>query len=305
VISHKKVGRTALERIAGVALLRAALLVAGIPGIARAQVGARNFYDPLITYDANPSNELTLDPGWVRTSSGDQAAFSFSLEKEITDNFSIMLGESLSDTTRRRVQGSSGIDNMEVLFKWAYYMNVEHELRLAVGLDTFAPVGDINSGAGGHWRGGPMLLMSKGAGDIPDRGFMHYLRPFALQMDAAYLPRWTGTQLDITEFDAAISYELDYLAASGTHFPGESFLRPLVFFNEFNYAQVPWGFTGTTPPDWRATPGIAYLTRYYEIEMGTQLGLNNLSIASTHAAALFEFDLYYDQLWPQLGPMFQ
>ncbi|MGO9452854.1 MAG: hypothetical protein ACLQDV_17735 [Candidatus Binataceae bacterium] len=82
------------------------LLLASIPSVVRAQVGARNFYDPLVTYDANPSNELTLDPGWVRTASGDQAAFSFSLEKEITNNLSVMMGESLSDVTRRRVQGS-------------------------------------------------------------------------------------------------------------------------------------------------------------------------------------------------------
>ena len=295
-----------LRRAANLAAALAILILAGFNGTARAQVGDRNFYDPLITYDANPSNELTLEPGWARTNSGSSAAFSFSLEKMITNNVSIFIGESLSDTSRRRVQGATGgFDNLEVLLKWAYYMNIEHELRLAVGLDTFAPVGDINAGAGGHWRGGPMLLLSKGAGDIPKEGFLRYLRPFELQMDAAYLPRWTGSQLDITEFDAAISYELYYLALSDVHFPGESFLHPLVFYTEFNYQQVPWAAANaSTPPDWRATPGAAYLTDYYEVEIGTQLGLNRTAVPATHANILFEIDIYYDQIWPQLGPLF-
>ena len=87
-------------------------------------------------------------------------------------------------------------------------MNAKHEFRSAIALDVWAPTGDIEAGAGGHWRGGLMILAEKGAGDLPDRGVFHYLRPFAVQMEAEYLPRWTGSQLDLVAFDAALSYRL-------------------------------------------------------------------------------------------------
>ena len=281
------------------------LLIVATIGIARAQVGQRNFYDPLITIDADPSNELTMSPGWIKTSSGPQATFSFSLEKELTPNFSLFVGDALSDFSRRRVQGSTGLDNVEVIAKWAYYQNDEHEMRLAAALDTFVPTGDIEAGAGGHWRGGPMFLIAKGAGDLPNRGFWHYLRPLAVQADAEYLPRWTGDQLDVTGFDAAISYELDYLAASGTPIPWQSVTRPLVFYNEFNYAQVPWATANnSTPPDWRVTPGIAYLTNYYEVAVGTQLALNHTAGGQYSSTGLFQLDIYYDQIFPRLGSTF-
>jgi hypothetical protein len=86
-----------------------------------------------------------------------------------------------------------------------------------------------------------MALAEKGAGDLPDRGVFHYLRPFGVQMDAEYLPRWTGSQLDLVAFDSALSYQLDYLSGPGSDFGADSPLRPLVFFNEFNYQQMAWG----------------------------------------------------------------
>ena len=151
-----------------------------------------------------------------------------------------------------------------------------------------------------------MLLAEKGAGDLPDRGILHYLRPFAVQMDAEYLPRWTGSQLDLVVFDAALSYQLDYLSGPGSDFAADSPLRPLVFFNEFNYQQMAWGFqaTGTTPPDWRVTPGIAYATSAYQLAVGTQLGLNKLGSRACNSSGLFQIDIYFDQIFSQLGATF-
>lgn len=282
-----------------------AAMMVTIIGTAQAQVGQRNFFDPIITQDADPSNEISLQPGWAKTPSGTQGSFSFSLEKELTPNFSLFVGDSVADNARRRVQGSTGLDNAELLAKWAYYKSDEHETRLAVALDMYAPTGEISAGAGGHWRGGPMFLIARGAGDLPNRGLGHYLRPFAIQADAEYLPRWTGSQLDITAADAAISYQLDYLAASGTHIPWPSILRPLVPFIEFNYAQVPWASNdASSPPDFRITPGIAFQTNYFEFAAATQFGLNNTASSGQYSAGLFEIDIYYDQIFPRLGSTF-
>ncbi len=282
------------------------LALAMFPAIACAQVGQRNFYSALITEGTDPSNDLTLSPGWVTVAGQTQAAYSFTLEKQITDNSSILLGNALGDAARRRLQVSSGADDMEILGKWAFYMNAKHEFRTGIALDVRAPTGDIEAGAGGHWRGGPMILAEKGAGDLPDRGVFHYLRPFAVQMDAEYLPRWTGSQLDLVAFDAALSYQLDYLSGPGSDFRADSPFRPLVFFNEFNYQQMAWGFqaTGTTPPDWRVTPGIAYATTDYQLAAGTQLGLSKLGSRACHSSGLFQIDIYFDQIFPQLGARF-
>jgi hypothetical protein len=194
------------------------LALAMFPAIGGAQVGPRNFYSALITVGADPSNDLTLSPGWVTVAGRAQAAFSFTLEKQITNTTSILLGNALGDRARRRLQASSGVDDMEILAKWAFYLNAEHEFRSAIALDVWAPTGDVEAGAGGHWRGGPMILAEKGAGDLPDHGLLHYLRPFALQMDAEYMPRWTGSQEDLVAFDAALSYQLDYLSGPGSDF---------------------------------------------------------------------------------------
>ena len=286
-----------------IAIVTAALI--SIATCARAQVGQRNFFDPMITQDADPSNELTLEPGWSKSSSGSQTAFSFSLEKQLTANFSLFVGDALGDFSRRRVQGSTGLDNVEFIAKWAFFKSDEHETRLALALDMYAPTGSIQAGSGGHWRGGPMFLIARGAGDLPNRGFFHYLRPFAFQADGEYLPRWTGSQLDVTAADFCFSYQLDYLAASGTPIPWPNVLRPFVPYVEFNYAQVPWGANfSTTPPDWRVTPGIAYQTNYYEVAVATQLALNNPASSSDQAAALFAIDIYYDQIFPRLGASF-
>ena len=47
--------------------LISAILIA-IPLIAMAQVGNRNFFEPLITADPNPGNTLDIIPQWTRSS---------------------------------------------------------------------------------------------------------------------------------------------------------------------------------------------------------------------------------------------
>jgi hypothetical protein len=280
------------------------MLLAILSSSSFAQVGQRNFYSALVTAGADPSDDLTLSPGWVTINDSLQAAFSATLEKEITENFSILIGNAISDASRRRVQTSSGVDNIEILPKYAFYTNPEHEFRSSIAADVYAPTGDVQAGAGGHWRGGPMLLAEKGAGDLPDRGFLHYLRPFGIQMDVEYLPRWTGEQSDIVAFDTALSYQFDYLDDPAFPFPASSLLKPLVLFNEFNYQQTAFGEVGLTPPDWRVTPGIAWMTPDYQLAVGTQLGINDTGAAACHSTAMFQLDIYFDQFIPQLGPLF-
>ena len=290
-------------RTINIALLAVVIELASPPNTG-AEVGPRNFYDPLITIDANPSNELTLCPGWVKTHDGTAASYSFYLEKEITDDLDVTFGEALNDAARRHAFAGSGLDDQQIIIKWAPYMNVEHELRLAVALNMYVPKGDFSTGASEYWRGGPMLLMSKGAGDIPSKGWLRYLRPFALQVEGYETYRWNGPQFHDAVVNTAISYQLYYLALSDVHFPGESWLKPIDLFNEFNYSAVIYGNNRGTLPDWRATPGIAYQTDTFEIDVGSQIALSTAAKKSFHSDGLFELDIYYDQIFPKLGATF-
>src|SRR5580704_12250293 len=69
----------------------ALLIIAIVSSGAWAQVGERNFFEPLITQDPNPSNTLDIIPNWVAIRRGTVVAVAFSLEKEISNDFSIEL----------------------------------------------------------------------------------------------------------------------------------------------------------------------------------------------------------------------
>ena len=229
---------------------RLALLVIGFVllatiGMARAQVGQRNFYSALITEGTDPSNDFTLSPGWVTINNQMQAAFSFSIEKEITDNTSILVGNAISDASRRRVETSSGVDNIELLAKWAFYMNAEHEFRTGFALDVYAPTGDVQAGAG------PLARRTDDPGEkapVTCRpGLFHYLRP--LSADG----RGVSAEMDRPPIGhrrvrrrLELSVRLSRRRRVCVH--AQLFLKPIVLFNEFNYQQAPWSTTNPHRP---------------------------------------------------------
>jgi len=263
-----------------------------VPSV-RAQAEFRDFFDTLITDDATPSNQAIVQPGWVKSGNGSNLSLAWSIEKQLSENFSLQIGDSFGDTSRR-FHNSTGLDNVEFFGKYAFYTNVEHEFRATAGLDIFAPTGDVDAGADSHTRVGPALLIEKGAGDLPDRGAWHFMRPFATEAAATYTWLASGRQADDAQFDIALSYQLGHLRKSRR--PAISpWLARFTPFTEFNYQQTTFGRFNTTPPDWRITPGFAWDDNYYEVALGTQLALTKLGIASTHAVVLVGISIYYDQ----------
>lgn len=267
---------------------------------ARAQVGSRVFIEPLVTEDANPSNELELAPGWSRESHASDFNFASSMEKQLSANVSVEIGDSYNSFSRRRTVTSEGLDNLEFLPKWAFFSSDRHEFRIAIGADIFTSTGDASAGAETHTRGGPLLLWAKGMGDLPDRGAMHYLRPLAIQSDMGYLPAWGGPESGEFEFNAALQYSMQYLAASGDRLPLQPLSARLVPFVEFNYAQIAIG-PDRTPPDFRIAPGLAYLTDCYQLTLGTQLALNRTASHEDQAAVLGLVDIFLDRIIPAFG----
>ena len=261
---------------------------------AHAQGDFRNFFDTLITDDATPSNEVILQPGWVKSVSGSNVSFSWSIEKQLSENLSLEIGDAIGDTSRRP-RSSTGLDNLDFFGKYAFYTNLHHEFRVAAGLDVFAPTGDTNAGAESHTRAGPALLFEKGAGDLPNRGAWRFMRSFAIEAAAEYTWAASGPQSDNAQFDVALSYQFSHLRDSGTHLPGGSWLASFAPFAEFDYQQATFGRFNSTPPNWRITPGIAWAGNYCGIALGTQLALNDAAIANTHAVVLLGISIYYDQ----------
>jgi len=64
---------------------------------AHAQVGKRNFFEPLVAQDPNPSNELDLLPEWLNLAHGDLYTLTFSLEKQLRSDFSVEIANAWAD----------------------------------------------------------------------------------------------------------------------------------------------------------------------------------------------------------------
>ncbi|MHB8383772.1 MAG: hypothetical protein ACYDC3_15695 [Candidatus Binataceae bacterium] len=280
------------------AIFMIVLCAAGAARSAHAQVGSRSFISPLVTEDPNPSNELDLLPGWTRGENGDNFSFSFDLEKKLSQNTSIEFSDAINDPLSRRLRTTTGVSNLEVLAKWAFFKSDEHETRIAIGADVFLPTGQIAAGADGHPRGGPLLMFAKGMGDLSSEGPLFYLRPFAIQADAGYLPTWSGYESDIAQADATLSYSMPYLSASGARVGRIPIVSGLVPFIEFNYDQIIDGRSDKTPPEFLITPALAYQSQKYQLTVGGQFGLNGYAHSQEKSAVVGMVIFYLPQIFP-------
>jgi hypothetical protein len=319
-------------RSAGLALtvfgrlgLTVLILAIASPSI-QAQVGERNFFEPLITEDPNPSNALDIIPNWITIRGGADVAVAFSLEKELNDDFSVELASGWNEPLcakglvcdapasnrrgrsrhRHRVRGvgarqESGFDDLEALAKYAFWRSDRHELRLAIGMDSFYPVGNPDAGAGTHTYLGPIFMYAKGMGDLPNAGFTQVLRPFAIQGDIYYLMKAGGTQVDDFGTDAVISYELYYLGSKWCDRAIPPIIQRLVPFAEFTYDQIVQARHGGTQPDLRALPGLAYMTNGWQISLAGELPLNAASVQFDHNAVFAMLSLTLDQIITAFG----
>lgn len=298
-----------------------------LPAVASAQVGKRNFIDPLVVDDPNPSNELDLIPNWVSIAEGSNFSFNFTLEKTISQDLSVELGNAWNDPScnpgflclgtgssrrgrlRHRQVNSyspsqqllSGFDDLEVLPKYAFYRSDEHETRLAIGLDGFLPIGDKTAGGTTHASMGPIFMFARGLGDIPNEGFEKFLRPLAIQGELAYLVKVSGQQNDDAIADWDISYEFFYLTDNVHDFGLPAIVNNLAPFAEFSYEQVVNGRHGGTQPNLVVLPGLAYVAAAYQVSLATEFAVNQATVFTCHAAVFGMLSLTLDQFFPQAG----
>jgi hypothetical protein len=280
------------------------------------------FIEPLIADDP-----LDLIPNWVAIAEGSNFSFNFSLEKTLSENFSLELGNAWNDPScnpgficlgagssrrgrsRHRQANSnnfsqqllSGFDDLEVLPKYAFFRSDEHETRLAIGLDTFLPIGNKTAGGATDASLGPIFMFAKGLGDIPNQGLEKYLRPLAVQGEFAYFIKTSGQQNDDAIADWDISYQLSYLTDNVHDFGLPTIANRLVPFAEFSYEQIVNGPQGGTQPDLVVLPGLAYIVGAYQTSLATEFALNDATIFNCHAGVFGMLSLTLDQLFPQVG----
>jgi hypothetical protein len=294
------------------------ILVGGIsaPGSAvwaHGTVGDYTFIEPIVADDANPKNEFNIiRPQWTRTAEGYEYSIGFSLEKVLIpapESYSNGLpggGRVSMEIESEWVVESpneghkmTGFNNLELLPKWAFLTIPEHQLRLSLGAKFVLPTGSPSIEEQNHTQLGPEFLWAKGFGqDLPTRGFLKYLRPFAVQGDVGYTPALSGRTWHELFADNVIEYSLPYLSNNvrdiGLPWP----LRNLYPYVEFNYDQLIDGPKGLTRPSVWVTPGLAFLNYYIELSVATQLALNKSTVPDTHARVILLLDLFIDDIFP-------
>jgi hypothetical protein len=269
---------------------------------AHGTVGDYTFLEPLVAEDANPKNEFDIvAPSWHRTSDGREFSIGSSLEKKLSENFSITAATAWDANSPNDGRPVEGFENLKLLAKYAFLTIPEHEFRLSAAVGLEIPVGNPSTGASTHFRMGPELLWAKGLGDLPDLPWLMWLRPLGLQGDVGYSANTSGRAIHELFADEVIEYSFPYLNNAvrdvGMKWP----LRNLYPFVEFNYDQLLAGPAGSTFPDVRITPGIAYVDHYIEISIGTQFPLNSATSPSNHAAVLGLLDLFIDDILPAVN----
>ncbi len=271
-------------------------------------VGDYVFVEPLVAEDPSPANELDIvQPQWMRTSDGKTLSIGTSVEKILgkdRDQFPVLSAG--VGTTWHSVQPNdgpdvSGFDDLEMFAKYAFVVVPEHEFLMSFAGVLQLPTGNPDVQEQNHTSLGPELLWEKGLGDLANYPVLKYLRPLGFQSDIGYLPALGGHTSHLLFADLVTEYSLMYLSNSvrdiGLKWP----LRNLYLFNEINYGQLIAGPSGQTLPHLVATPGIAYVGYRIELSVGTQLALNQASVADTHAAVLGLLDIFYDSLFPQFN----
>jgi hypothetical protein len=145
-------------------------------------------------------------------------------------------------------------------------------------------------------------LFAKGMGDLPDSPQFKYLRPFALQAELGYAATIQGPSNSDTFANLQIEYSFQYL---------DRFVEPIGVCQTILHV-VPLSsvqlFPGlyrfrrlTTSPDFRLTPGLAYLGDTFEVSVGSQVALNGAYEKGDRVAFLGLMEIFYDELFPALG----
>jgi hypothetical protein len=260
-------------------------------------VGNRTFLSPIVGNDAFPDNAASL------TSRRSNYAFSLlpALEKQLSDSSSLLLTGGWDKLEPKASPDTSGPRDLSIYFRQSAYVSVAHEFEFTVSPFLVVPTGTREIADEGFTHLGGELLIGKGLGDLPDQGAHNILRPLAIQAEAGYAGRLQGPANSDVFANLEVEYSLSYL---------DRFVEPigtnrqwldLVPYAELDYSQSLIASRLTTLPDFRLTPGLAYLGDYCEVSVGAQVALNDAARPGDRVAAIGLIEVFYDEIFPALA----
>jgi hypothetical protein len=224
------------------------------------------------------------------------------LEKQLSDNSSLLFtGGWARINPGARQEETTGSTDLLIYFRQAVYKSAVHELEFTASPFLVVPMGNRQIADQGYTHLGGELLLGKGLGDLPDSPSFKYLRPLALQTEVGYAGRIQGPANSDVFGNLELEYSLEYLDdfVERLHLA-----RPLVEFVpyvQFNYAQSFIASRLTTKPDFRLTPGLAYLGNYCELSVGGQIALNGAAPSGDRVTVIGLIEVFYDNIFPALA----
>jgi hypothetical protein len=260
-------------------------------------VGNRTFLSPIVGNDAFPDNALSF------TSRRSDYAYSLlpALEKQLSDSSSLLVTGGWDQLEPKRGPDTSGARDLSVYFRQSAYVSVAHEFEFTVSPFVVVPTGNRQIADEGFTHLGGELLIGKGLGDLPDQGALNPLRPLAIQAEAGYAGRIQGPANSDVFANLEVEYSLSYL---------DRFVVPigigrpwldLVPYTELDYSQSLIASRLTTLPDFRLTPGLAYLGDYCQVSAGAQVALNGAAQSGDRVAFIGLIEVFYDEIFPALA----
>lgn len=260
-------------------------------------VGDRIFLSPVVGNDAFPDNAFDLS---VRRSNYEFSLLP-ALEKQLSDSSSILIESSWNRLTPRPPErGTSGWADLSIFYRQSIFLSVPHELEFTLSPYLVAPTGSRKIGDQGYMHLGGEALLGKGMGDLPDTPTFKYLHPFALQAEIGYAGRVQGPANSDTVANLEVEYSLRYLDRFVERTSVPEPLIDIVPYVEFDYSQTFIDSHLTTSPDFRLTPGIAYLGDTFLLSFGPQIALNGAYQSGDRVAVVGLVEIFYDDIFPIL-----
>jgi hypothetical protein len=278
----------------GSTAIAAVLLIAAIVRGARevsADSFTRVFVGNFIGYSTDPENYFSLSGA----SSRDDNSASFYIEKTISSDSSLSL---LGGISRLDIETgvATGWNNIAFSYKHLISSVPVHEFALAVNPLLEIPTGSTKTGAESHPRWGIEVLAEKGFADLPEP--LRALRPAAVEGDAGWETKMTGTQDDLLSADAEIEYSIDYFdryTCAGC--VGEK-LRGFTPHLDFDYDQYTSAHRNISSPVFSLVPAIAWLNSIFEVNVGAEVALNRGSSGDGSVAFVWLLGVSLDDLVP-------
>jgi hypothetical protein len=195
----------------------------------------------------------------------------------------------------------SGASDLFVYFRQAVYESIPHEFKLTMSPLIVVPTGTRQIADQGYTHLGGEFLLAKSMGDLTDRPWLRYLRPFAVQAEVGYAGRIQGlAQQRCRRKPRGGIFTPVSRSLRAAHRIGPPWVN-LVPYAQFNYSQSLIASHLNTLPDFRLTPGVAYMGENCEVSFGTQFALNGASPTRDRVAVIGLVEIFYDEIVPTLG----